>query len=74
MTIAKVRDLKNSGCSKAKRYFDGMLASNKPTKYPVVFVVPTEIAAAFSKQKFTGPVNIEKTDFGPCFEQWVVGV
>ena len=74
MTIARVHDLKNSGSAKAKHYFDGMLGANKPTKYSAVFVVPTEIAAGFAKQKFTGPVNEKEADFGPYFEQWVVGV
>lgn len=74
MTIAKVHDLKNSGASKAKRYFDRMLGANKPSKYPAVFVVPAEMAAAYSKQKFTGLVNKQTVNFGPHFEQWVIGI
>jgi hypothetical protein len=74
MTIARSHDLKNSGSAKAKSYFDGMLGADKPAKYPAVFVVPTEMAAGFTKQKFTGPVKKKKADYGPCFEQWVVGV
>ena len=74
MTIARVHDLKNSGSAKTKRYFDGMLGSQRPKQYPAVFVVPTDIAAGFTKQKFTGPINKEKADFAPFFEQWVVGL
>ena len=74
MTIAKEHNLKNSGAFKAKRYFDGMLGANKPSKYPAVFVVPAEMAAAYAKQKFTGPVNKQKVDLGPHFKQWVIGL
>ena len=74
MTIAKAHELKNSGASKAKKYFDKMLGAVKPSKYPAVFVVPADMAAAYSKQKFTGPVDKQKVDFGPHFEQWVVGI
>lgn len=74
MTIARVHDLKNSGCAKTKLYFDGMLGSRRPKQYPAVFVVPTDIASRFTKQKFTGPVNEKNADYAPFFEQWVVGV
>jgi len=70
MTIAKEHDLKNSGASKAKKYLDGMFGrSRRPRKHPVVFVVPAEM-----KQKFKGLVDRQNIDFGPHFEQWVVGL
>jgi len=75
MTIAKVHDLKNSGAAKAKKYFDNLLpASTKPYKYPAVFVVPSELSAAYAKQKFKGQVNKQNADLSPHFEQWVVGL
>ena len=74
MTIARVHDLQNSGAAKTKRYLDAMLGSHRPKQYPAVFVVPTDIAERFTKQKFTGPVNKEKADYAPYFEQWVVGL
>lgn len=73
MTIAKKHDLKNSGASKTKQYFDNMLGNEKPDKYPAVFVVPAEMEATYKKQKFTGPSE-KNVDFGTHFEQWVIGI
>jgi len=47
---------------------------SKPAKYPAVFVVPSEKAAAYQKQKFTGHVDKRTTGLKPHFEQWVVGI
>jgi len=74
MTIAKAHVLKNSGASKAKKYSDKMLGNSKPIQYPAVFVVPSDMAPAYKKQNFTGPVGKEKSDLAPHFEQWVIGL
>lgn len=74
MTIATIHVLKNSGASNAKKYFDGMFGAGKPSKYPAVFVVPKDIAAGYTAQKFKGNVDQKSADLGPYFEQWVIGV
>jgi hypothetical protein len=74
MTIAMVHDLKNSGAYNAKKYFDGLLGSGKPSTYPAVFVVPVEAAPTFVAQKFKGDVNKAPRDMAPHFEQWVLGL
>jgi hypothetical protein len=74
MTIAMIHDLKNSGASNAKKYFDGMFGPMKPHKYPAVFVVPLESCPGYKAQKFTGQVDKKANDFGPHFDQFVIGI
>jgi len=78
MTIAKSHDLKNSGAMNVIQYFDKMLGTSKPDKYPAVFVVPEEISGVYQQQKFTGPFSTKKEvtpiDVPGRFEQWVIGI
>ena len=71
MTIATTQDLKNSGAYNAKVYFDGLFG---PRTYPVVFVVPEEIAPTYQAQRFQGNVEKKPLDVTPYFDQWVMGV
>lgn len=74
MTIALTHDLKNSGAAATKKYLDSMLGSNKPAKYPAVFVVPADIARRYQEQQFKGTVSKKAVNLGPHFSQWVVGI
>ena len=74
MTIAITHELKNSGASNAKKFLDNMHGHNKPAKYPAVFVVPSDKADIYEKQKFTGQVAKQSADLGPHFDQFVIGV
>jgi hypothetical protein len=74
MTIAPIHVLKNSGAFNAIKFLDKMYGHNKPAKYMAVFVVPSKEAEIYGKQKFVGQVAEQAADFGPHFDQLVVGV
>lgn len=74
MTVALTHDLRNSGAAATKKYLDAMLGSNKPAKYPAVFVVPADNARRYQQQQFKGTVNKKTVDLAPHFSQWVTGI
>ena len=46
MTIAKTHELKDSGATNAKNYFDRLLSKKKPAKYRAILVVRVDLAEA----------------------------
>jgi hypothetical protein len=73
MTIALIHELENSGASNTKKFLDKMYG-RKSAKYMAVFVVPSDKADIYEKQKFTGKVAKKAADLGPHFDQLVIGV